>query len=516
MRRLILPIAFVPVVFRANLVAACLIVAGCRSATPTVAIVPPLDDSPGLTPAVDINPDPHIFEFNLEAKLSTTEYVTGKTTPVWSYNGTVPGPLIDVSVGDTLVIHFKNSLPQATTIHWHGIRLPNAMDGTLATQDPIPPGGTFEYRFTLKDQGLYWFHPHHRSDSQTERGLYGVIRVRGTNEPTSDHEHVWVLDDLRIDASGALPPDLDNYELLSTPMKIHGRSGPTLLVNGRANRTLELQPGAIHRFRVLNTANLRYFNLAIPGHRWRVIGTDGGLFPHPYDVDNLVIGPAERYDALLIPTAPSGSNLTLRSDAFDRAEDDPQLAGDVATLHMSAEPTLTGRTLPEVLQGVTVAPVDTPSGEPLPIEFDSDTIGGASGFTLPTMDHHGDPVTALPGDPVFVINKKAGMDIPSIDLPRGVTKAFLLHNVSHQIHLFHLHGFFFRIVETDDMYDAKLNPGGLRPEMITQARKDTITVRSGYSVKVVATFDSPGTWMYHCHIPEHSERGMMGEIRITP
>jgi FtsP/CotA-like multicopper oxidase with cupredoxin domain len=120
----------------------------------------------------------------------------------------------------------------------------------------------------------------------------------------------------------------------------------------------------------------------------------------------------------------------------------------------------------------------------------------------------------IAGDPIFVINKKAGSDIPAIGVGLGDVRSFHIHNVSHQIHIFHLHGFFFQIVDTDDQYDPKINPLGLHPEIYAQAEKDTITVRSGYSVTIVGKFDNPGKWMFHCHIPEHSERGMMAEVHV--
>jgi len=490
---------------------------GCRSDAPAPpAPIDPLADSPGLTLAIDRNPDPNVFEMDLVAKPATVEYTPGIKTQAWTYNGTVPGPLVDVKVGDTFIAHFKNELPESTTIHWHGIRLPNAMDGSTAVQSPVKPGGTFEYKFTFKDPGLYWFHPHHRSDEQTERGLYGVIRVRRANEPTSDREHVLVLDDARVGKDGSLPDDLADYEKLPMTMKLHGRTGDTILVNGIANRTLELQAGAIHRFRLLNTANLRFFNLRVPGFSWRVIGTDGGLFEKPYDTTNLLIGPAERYDALLIPAGAVGTELVVKSDAYARAEDDPQDAFDVMRFRISNEQALVGKKLPDALPGVAPAKIEVPPGEPMPIVFDFGTQGGSEGYTLPLMSMDDPPMTIQPGDPIFVINKKAGSDIPPIDMKLGETRVFKVSNLSHQIHLFHLHGAFFQVVDTDDRFDAKINPAGYKPEFLSQVLKDTIVVRSGYSVTVVARFDEPGKWMYHCHIPEHSERGMMAEMHIAP
>jgi FtsP/CotA-like multicopper oxidase with cupredoxin domain len=138
---------------------------------------------PALVAATDENPDPRVVEVSLEARPGTKLYADSPETAVWTYNGSVPGPLISGRVGDELLVHFTNELPEETTIHWHGLRLPASMDGTLAMQSPVPPGGTFEYRYELKDAGLFWFHPHVRSDVQVEKGLHGVIRVISSATP---------------------------------------------------------------------------------------------------------------------------------------------------------------------------------------------------------------------------------------------------------------------------------------------------------------------------------------------
>lgn len=466
----------------------------------------------GLTAAVDKNPDPHVVELDLVAGPATVEYRRGVKTAVWAYNGTVPGPVVDVAVGDKLVVHFRNDLPQATTIHWHGIRLPNAMDGVVRVQNPIPPGGTFEYSFVLRDAGLYWFHPHHRSDEQTYRGLYGVIRVRGTQEPKVDREDLLVLDDTDLKADGSLSDHVSDYQKLSEHQKLHGRTGPDVLVNGQVGRTIDVAAGGVQRLRLVNAANLRYFNLRVPGHALRVIGSDGGLFEKPYDAGALAIGPAERYDVLLLPQGQAGQAIALLSDPYQRSEDDPQAAAAVATLRL-AGPALSGKMLPDALPGVAVPRLPVPDGDALLIEFDFGKIGGQEGYNLPPNEH--DPVPKQPGDPIFLINKKAGSDIPPLLVPLGGVRKFKVHNVSHQIHVFHLHGFFFQVVDTDDWYDPKTQPFGLRKELAAQGHKDTITVREGYSVTIVARFDEPGLWMYHCHIPEHSEHGMMGEIHVN-
>ena len=135
---------------------------GCSSTSDAASAAPAPDaDFFGLVPMTDENPDPNVVEVTLEAREGMKTYGASVPTPVWTYNGSVPGPFIDAKVGDRVIIKFKNSLPEPTTIHWHGIRLPAAMDGTLAMQSPIPPGGTFRYEFTFKDAGPLLVPPAH-------------------------------------------------------------------------------------------------------------------------------------------------------------------------------------------------------------------------------------------------------------------------------------------------------------------------------------------------------------------
>jgi FtsP/CotA-like multicopper oxidase with cupredoxin domain len=132
---------------------------------------------------VDINPDPYILEFELEAKITDIEIEEGFTTPVWTYGGSLPGSLIKAKVGDKVIVHFKNSLPESTSIHWHGLRVPNGMDGVPGvTQPPIEPGEEFRYEFTVNDAGTYWYHPHINSTNQVGWGMYGGFVVEDPSD----------------------------------------------------------------------------------------------------------------------------------------------------------------------------------------------------------------------------------------------------------------------------------------------------------------------------------------------
>src|SRR5919199_6340327 len=152
--------------------------------------------------AAEPEPGRTVVAVDLEAREAEWQFTPGRTTRVWGFNGQVPGPTLEARVGDVLEVRFTNRLPEPTTIHWHGLRVPAAMDGTDMVQHPIAPGESFTYRFKLPDAGTFWYHPHSNETVQLERGLYGALVVRGPNEPVLDAERVLVLDDLKLDKHG--------------------------------------------------------------------------------------------------------------------------------------------------------------------------------------------------------------------------------------------------------------------------------------------------------------------------
>ena len=449
------------------------LVAACGSHRGSAPATTPTDPW-SLAPVVDENADPNVIELHLEAAETTKQFPgAAAPTPVWAYNGTIPGPLIDAKVGDTVIVHFKNSLPEGTTIHWHGVRVPATMDGSPATQSEIPPGGTFDYSFTLRDAGLFWFHPHVRSDVQVHKGLYGVIRVRGASDPQVDHEGFLVLDDLTLAADGTIPEYLDDMS------KMMGREGNMLLVNGNATPTLPMRAGGVERLRILNVANGRFFNLAIDGYTWHVVGTDGGLVPQPWDTPALLVAPGERYDVMLIPNSPPGQDLALMDLPYDRGHDSGSApAMQVATLHMTHDAPLTARSLPVTSADVARLPV------------------GAIDHTI-TLDE-----AIQNGNLVFTINGATYPNVPSIEAPLNALTHFEVVNKSEMDHPFHIHGVFFQLLSSNGVATA--------PERL--ANKDTIIVPQKSTIDLAARFEIPGTWMYHCHILEHAENGMMGMI----
>lgn len=424
-----------------------------------------------LPKAADKNADPRVLEVSLEAKVAPHGFVTGVTTnAAWTYDGMIPGPLLDAKVGDRMIVHFKNSLPEPTTIHWHGIRLPAAMDGTMMMQKPIAPGATFDYDFTFKDAGLFWYHPHMQSDVQVHSGLYGAIRVRGTAEPEVEREEILVLDDLTLAKDGSIEQYLDDES------KMMGRGGDTLLVNGLANRTFKWRPGSRVRLRLVNAANGRFFNLALAGHTFHVIGSDAGLIPQPYDADHVLIAPGERWDVIVVPQGTG--KLTLMTDPYDRGHDSGKMPpAPVASIELTGDP-MTPKPLPTSFPAFDALP-DRPTDQTLVFNE-----------------------KAVPDGFIFTINDKTYPDVPPIDIPKGEMRAFEIKNDAEMDHPFHLHGFFFDVVAANGTPVSPVR------------RKDTVIVPKKSSIKLVARFDEPGSWMYHCHILEHAENGMAGEIHV--
>ena len=264
----------------------------------------------------DLNPDPRILEINLEAKVASLEITPGVVTPVWTYNGMLPGPYIRATVGDTVIVHFRNSLPDETTIHWHGVRVPNNMDGAPGfTQAPIKPGAEFRYEFVVRDAGTYWYHPHVDSSAQVGWGLYGPIVVEDPHDPRAfGDDLVLMFSDMSLDPQGRLLAK-DNGGAFGS---LFGREGDVILVNGRVRPRLKVRAGKPQRWRIINAARARYFSVAMPRSALVRIGGDSGLAAESKALDRLLVVPGERLDVVYTSTAAPGTVSTARWMPLDR------------------------------------------------------------------------------------------------------------------------------------------------------------------------------------------------------
>ncbi len=409
----------------------------------------------------------------LKAGAMNWEYATGRSIDGYGYNGGVPGPVIEARTGQTLAVRLENRLPEPTTIHWHGLRVPAAMDGTELVQHPVPPGGFFDYVFELPDAGTFWYHPHTNETEQLEKGLYGALIVRGEDDPVVDGEQVLVLDDLKLNRRGELAP-------FGGLMQRHdGRRGNVLLVNGRQLPTLCIAGGQTERWRIVNAASSRYARLTLGGHSFRIIGSDGGLLPAPVTATEVLLAPGERTDLAVGPFK-AGLTFALEALPYSRGMM-KEPGGRYATIEIGPERP-SHASIPPVLRRIDpLAPADARPNRTVRLGFRRSLRRGLDFTINEEQHHHADPVRA------------------------GELQVWNVINETKMDHPFHLHGFFFQVIETQEQPVAH------------PCWKDTVNVPAGATVKIAwMPDDRPGGWMYHCHILEHHAAGMMAHFEVLP
>jgi len=431
----------------------------------------------------DLNPDPRILEINLTAEVAQVEVSPGRKVEAWTYNGAIPGPLIRLSVGDRLIVHFTNKLSSPTTVHWHGLRLPIQMDGVPgASQLQVEPGGVFTYDFVVPDAGLYWYHPHVMSAAQVGFGLYGAFLVDDPSETfTVDEERILVLSDIDLTPQNTL----EDPETGGSTGMAFGREGNTLLVNGRNRPRVTMRSGRTQRWRVVNAAKSRFFNLD-PGNglKFTKIGDDAGLQEYSEDVETLVLAPGERADVFYTPRAKPGTEYGLHAYLFNRGfgSVEARQSEDLFTVVMADTPAVTPRPLPRVTR--VIEPISQAGATPVALEFGIEQTEDKSFF--------------------YTINGKPLDTITPIKAVVGETQIWTVSNTTSWSHPLHLHGFFFQVLDKDG-----------KPKRPLQW-KDTVNVPFKESVKIVVRFDDrPGSWMYHCHVLDHAEGGLMSVVQLS-
>jgi FtsP/CotA-like multicopper oxidase with cupredoxin domain len=209
------------------------------------------------------------------------------------YNGSIPGPTLHVDQGSEITVRVTNHGDVEATVHWHGLRLENRYDGVPhETQSPIPIGGTFTYKVQFPDAGFYWYHPHMREDFGLEMGLYGTIIVEPTDPsywPTVDRQLSITLDDLLVE-DGHIAP----FHRAGPNYTAMGRFGNVMLINGETAFSGETTMGEVMRLYLVNTANTRIFNFALPGARMKLVGGDSGRYERETFIDEVMLAPSER------------------------------------------------------------------------------------------------------------------------------------------------------------------------------------------------------------------------------
>ena len=440
----------------------------------------------GMAVAADTNPDPRVVEISLDARIARVEIAPGQSVDAWTYNGGIPGPLIRLRVGDRLIVHFTNALPEPTTVHWHGLRVPLRMDGVPGvSQPPVKPGESFTYDFIVPDAGLFWYHPHVMSAAQVGFGLYGALLVEDPDDGVNvEDELVMVLSDIALNEKGAL----ESAEAGGSIANVFGREGPHVLLNGRKESMLQVRSDAPQRWRIVNAAKSRYFNLDLGGVMFRQIGGDGGLQEYASERDMLLLAPGERADVIVTPRLKTGESIVLRSVLVNRGLF-----------------TLEGRFPYDELLTLTGANVPPYSGPPPPAvrrTIEPLPLAGATKVDLElALDQPPDaaPEYSIRGQLYSARHKTLGARI-------GETQVWTVTNSTKWSHPLHLHGFFFQVL------DDKGAP--VRP----LAWKDTVDIPFEKTVHLAVRFDDregvSGAWMLHCHVLDHAEAGLMGSVQV--
>jgi len=420
-----------------------------------------------------------------EAQLAPEKY---PRTPVWAFNGAVPGPVLRARQGDRLRVQVENALEEPTTVHWHGIRLPNAMDGVpYITQRPIDPGRSFTYEFSLPDAGTFFYHPHQRSYEQVGRGLAGALIVEERSPPEVDRDLLWVLADYRLNGDASVRGGFGNFMDLSHA----GRIGNTVTLNGRVPDAVHVRAGERIRLRLVNAAPARVFALEFRGHRPWVIALDGQpVEPHEPRGGAVVLGPAMRADLILDMGAAPGSRHVVRDGFY------PRLAYDFVELEYGAEPPLRARAGdPPRLPDNPLAEPDLRAAERHEIVFSGGMMGDMRG---------------LPRGAAWAVNglgNGCGDDgrpfEPLLVLRKGRSYVLQLANDTLWHHPIHLHGHAFRVLS--------------RNGAATKHREwlDTVMLEPRERAEIALVADNPGDWMFHCHVLEHQASGMMSCIRVA-
>ncbi|CAN5212472.1 multicopper oxidase family protein [soil metagenome] len=424
---------------------------------------------------------------SLDLRVEEQPVLIGNTSvQAMTYGGSLPGPTLVVTPGDILSIKLDNRLSNPTNLHTHGLHVsPEGRSDNVLRR--IDAGTSGQYQYAIPSDhppGVFWYHPHHHgmAADQVFGGLYGAIIVQDPARIEVAQERILIISDMTFDAAGQIssPSPMD---------KMNGREGSTLLLNGQVGATLAAHPGDRERWRIVNACTSRYLDLRLDGQRLQLLGNDSGRLAEPRPVQQLLLAPGNRADVLV--TMAQGTS-SLRTVAVDRGSSggmgsaSASFPSDLATLTVagvatSPAPAVATQAAPRDLRTVNA---DTSRTLTLAMPMGGMGGSGSGGFTIDGRSF----------DPSRIDQHVRG----------GAVEEWTIVNTSPMDHPFHLHVWPMQVLRVGS---ETIGPA---------VWQDVVNIPARSSSKVRIAFqDFTGTSVFHCHVLDHEDQGMMGLIAVS-
>lgn len=423
--------------------------------------------------------------FDLAFQPGTTEFVADKATPTWGLNGSFLSPALRAARGERIRVNVTNNLPESTTLHWHGMHLPAAMDG--GPHQPIRPGETWSPAWTIdQPAATLWFHPHphEKTEDHVQRGAAGVFLVDDDVEAALPLPRTYGVDDIPLVVQDRAFDSEGAFRHRRPMFATDGNLGDTILVNGTIGPYFDVTTPKL-RLRILNGSTARIYNFGFHDERsFALVASDAGLMESPVTLTRIQLSPGER--AEIVVSIEPGEEAILRSYG-------PELGMDFFSSRMNG-----GDDTFDILQLRAASRLEASPGIPGQLA-ELETLSEADAVAERNFDLSGRGINGL------------GMDMERIDASVTVntTEVWNVRGGGGGPHNFHIHLVHFRVLSIDGEPPA--------PEL--SGWKDTIHLLPGTDYRLIARFSDyadPATpYMFHCHALRHEDQGMMGQFVVV-
>ena len=411
--------------------------------------------------------------YTLTTQSGTTSFKDGPLTETYGYNGSYLGPILRIRKGQNVHLTTINKLNENTSFHWHGLKIPSNVDG--GPHSPIQPDGTATIDFTVKQEAAtLWFHPHPEglTGEQVYNGLAGLIYIEDENSDALDLPKDYGVNDFPLIVQDRFFDENNQFNYQDI-RNINGTQGDTLLVNGTINPYIEVKNERI-RLRFVNGSNARNYQFNLSNEEiFYQIASDGGFLNEPLQMDTLQLVPGERAEIVVDLSAYKNGDTVQVMDG----------TAEILSIKVVEEINSEAGSLPKTLNDIST-------------NFDNVSVPDKE-LTFSGM-----------GNMVAIDGKQFDMNRIDLRAKKGTTEIWEITNLndmmSNMIHPFHLHGVQFKVLDRN----------GKIPPLNEQGWKDTIALYPGETVRIEVEFSKKGIFMYHCHILEHEDNGMMGQIIV--